>query len=86
MTRTAMKRNIKNIIEGTIIFSIGLVIGIAYLFKFFPLDPVKNFAILAVWSYTGWMIALLLILYGLCKIIIDGNLDRVCKIILRGNL
>lgn len=69
-----MKKDIKNIIKGTVIVIIGLLVGIAYLFKFFPLDPIKHVAILAAWSYTGWMFAGLIILYGLCKIIIEGNL------------
>lgn len=68
------RRQRKAIARGFIALIIGLIIGVAYLCKFFPLDPIKYFSILAVWSYTGWMFAGLAILYGLCEIFIEGDL------------
>lgn len=65
--RTAIKR-------GFIALVIGLIIGMAYLFKYFPLDPKENVEILAIWAYTGWLLAALAILYGLCQILIEGDL------------
>lgn len=78
-----MKREEKiNIIQGTIILAIGILVEITYLCKFFPLDPIKYIGLLSCWSYTGWMWALLIITYGLCKIIIDGGMYDI----LEGNL
>lgn len=78
-----MKREQKvNVIQGTVILAVGILVGIAYLCKFFPLDPIKYVGILAGWSYIGWMFALLIILYGLCKIMIDGGVYDI----LEGNL
>lgn len=62
------------IVRGFIVLVIGLVIGIAYLCKFFPLNPITHASILAVWAHTGWMFAALAILYGLCEIFIKGDL------------
>ncbi len=65
--RTAIKR-------GFIVLIIGLIIGIAYLCKFFPLNPITHASILAAWSHTGLGFAALAILYGLCEIFIKGDL------------
>ena len=62
------------IIKGFIALVIGIIIGIAYFFKYFPFDPINNVALLAAWAYTGWMFAALAILYGLCEIFITGDL------------
>lgn len=72
-----MKKNreVKNIITGIIILAMGIIMGAAYIFKFFPFDPNKSVALLAAWSYTGWMWSLLLIGWGACKIMLDNNLE-----------
>lgn len=62
------------IVRGFFVLVIGLIIGIAYLFKFFPLDPVKNVELLTAWAYTGGLFAAIAILYGLCEIFITGDL------------
>ncbi len=65
--RTAIKR-------GFIALVIGVIVGSAYLGKFFPLNPITNAAVLTAWACTGWLFAALAILYGLCEIFIEGDL------------
>ena len=62
-----------NLIAGIILCIIGLVIGIAYINKYVPMDytTTKGSALLAVWSVTGWMVSLLFWFWGLCKIVFD---------------
>ena len=74
MMKNKTKKQRTAIVRGFFVLVIGLIIGIAYLFKFFPLDPNQNVEILAVWALTGWMFAALAILYGLCQILIEGDL------------
>ena len=62
------------IVRGTVALIIGLIIGMAYLTKFFPLDPIKHIALLAAWSTLGWAPAIIIILYGLCEIFLEGDL------------
>ena len=68
------KRERTAIIRGFIVLVIGLIIGIAYLCKFFPLNPIAHVSILAVWSYTGLMFAAFAVLFGLYEIFIEGDL------------
>jgi|GEM_PF-7086116 hypothetical protein len=74
MMKNKTRKQRTAIVRGFFVLVIGLIIGIAYLFKFFPLDPKQNVWILAAWAYTGWMFAALAILYGLCEILIEGDL------------
>lgn len=74
MMKNKTRKQRTAIVRGFFVLVIGLIIGIAYLFKFFPLDPKQNVVILAAWAYTGWMFAALAILYGLCEILIEGDL------------
>ena len=60
--------------KGFIALVIGIIVGIAYLFKFFPANPINNIDILAVWSSLGWIFSALFILFGLCEIFIKGDL------------
>lgn len=62
------------IVRGFIVLVLGLIIGIAYLGKFFPMNPITHLSILAVWTHIGWIFAGLAILYGLCEIFIKGDL------------
>lgn len=65
-----MTKDTKRTFSGIVLFIIGLVIGIAYINKFFPFDPSTTFgfAILAVWSMTGWVVSILFLLAGMCQI------------------
>ncbi len=74
MMKNKTRKQRTAIVRGFFVLVIGLIIGIAYLFKFFPLNPTQNIEILTAWAYTGWMFAALAILYGLCEILIEGDL------------
>ena len=62
------------LIRGFIVLVIGIIIGIAYFFKYFPFNPINNLALLTAWSSTGWVFSAIAILYGLCEILIKGDL------------
>ena len=72
MTRT--KEQKAAIRRGLISLVIGILIGIAYLFKFFPMDPNKYIALLGAWAYTGWLWSGLFTLYGLWQAFVVGEL------------
>jgi len=52
---------------------IGVIIGKLYLDKYFPFDPVKHFALLAVWSSFGWIFAGIPIFSGICILLFEGD-------------
>lgn len=68
-----MKKDNKTIIEGIVTLFLGVLVGVAYLCKYCPFDintPV-GMSLLTAWSMTGWIFALLLCMYGMCKIYLD---------------
>lgn len=68
-----MKKNIKNIIEGIVALFLGMLIGVAYLFKYCPfnINTPNGMALLNAWSMFGWAFAAIICLYGICKIYLD---------------
>lgn len=68
------KKQQRAIIKGVVAVVVGLMIGMAYLFKWFPFNPTEHMAILAAWAYVGWMIPAIILLYGLCLIFLEGDL------------
>ena len=74
MMKNKTKEQRTAIIKGFVALIIGLIIGIAYLGKFFPMNSTEHLALLTVWSTFGWVLSAIAIVYGLCEIFIKGDL------------
>ena len=67
------KAQTTNIIKGIILLAVGIILGIAYLTKYFPFNysTSMEMSVLTVWSIFGWAFAGIFIAWGLCKLLLD---------------
>ncbi len=68
-----MKKDNKTIIKGIVALFLGVLVEIAYLCKCFPFNISTSIgmSLLTAWSMLGWAVALLLCMYGMCKIYLE---------------
>lgn len=73
MKKTTGKLTTAGRILAIVLIVIGVIIAILYLNKFFPFDPMEQFALLAVWSCFGWAFAAIPIFLGICMLLLEGD-------------
>lgn len=73
-----MKKDIKKLFKGIIILAVGIIIGIAYIFKFFPfsISTTNGMALLSAWSMLGWLLSAIIVMWGLCEIFLEEEKSK----------